>query len=67
MFIPFIDLYLRAGYIENLCQASKAHQGLDEYRMGNAEAIAKHWRLVFVAYSLSGKGVASKPKLSSRR
>jgi hypothetical protein len=30
----------------------KTHLGLDEYRMRNAEAIGKHWCLVFVAYSL---------------
>lgn len=28
------------------------HLGLDEYRMRCAEAIQKHWCLVFVAYSL---------------
>ena len=28
------------------------HLGLDEYRMRHAEAIGKHWCLVFVAYSL---------------
>jgi hypothetical protein len=26
--------------------------GLDEYRMRNAEAMGKHWGLVFVAYLL---------------
>ena len=30
----------------------KTHLGLDEYRMRHAEAIGKHWCLVFVAYSL---------------
>jgi len=32
-------------------QDGKGHLGLDEYRMRNAEAIQKHWCLVFVAYS----------------
>jgi hypothetical protein len=32
-------------------QDGKGCLGLDEYRMGNAEAIQKHWCLVFVAYS----------------
>ena len=33
-------------------QDGKGHLGLDEYRMRDAEAIQKHWCLVFVAYSL---------------
>jgi hypothetical protein len=33
-------------------QDGKAHLGVDEYRMRSAEAIKKHWCLVFVAYSL---------------
>src|SRR5205823_4112830 len=37
--------------IETFYQDSKGHLGLDEYRMRNAEAIQKHWCLVFVAYS----------------
>ena len=37
--------------IETFYQAGKGHLGLDEYRMRNAEAIQKHWCLVFVAYS----------------
>ena len=32
-------------------QDGKGLLGLDEYRMRNAEAIQKHWCLVFVAYS----------------
>jgi hypothetical protein len=38
--------------METFYQASKGHLGLDTYRMRNAEAIGKHWCLVFVAYSL---------------
>src|SRR5205085_1703622 len=32
-------------------QDGKGHLGLDAYRMRSAEAIGKHWCLVFVAYS----------------
>jgi hypothetical protein len=32
-------------------QDGKDHLGLDTYRMRTAEALAKHWCLVFVAYS----------------
>ena len=38
--------------IETFYQDGKTHLGLDEYRMRHAEAIGKHWCLVFVAYSL---------------
>ena len=38
--------------IETFYQDGKTHLGLNEYRMRNAEAIGKHWCLVFVAYSL---------------
>jgi hypothetical protein len=37
--------------IETFYQDGKGLLGLDEYRMRNAEAIRKHWCLVFVAYS----------------
>jgi hypothetical protein len=37
--------------IETFYQDGKTYLGLDEYRMRNAEAIPKHWCLVFVAYS----------------
>ena len=37
--------------IETLYQDGTTHLGLDEYRMRNAEAIGKHWCLVFVAHS----------------
>ena len=47
-----ITLYLQRGPIETFYQDGKGHLGLDEYRMRNAEAIQKHWCLVFVAYSL---------------
>lgn len=38
--------------IETFYQDGKELLGLDEYLMRNAEAIGKHWCLVFVAYSL---------------
>ena len=38
--------------IETFYQDSKGHLGLDTYRMRSAEAIGKHWCLVFVASSL---------------
>jgi len=38
--------------METFYQDGKGHLGLDTYRMRNAEAIGKHWCLVFVAYSL---------------
>jgi SRSO17 transposase len=44
--------YLQRWPIETFYQDSKEHLGLDEYRMRSAEAIQKHWCLVFVAYSL---------------
>ena len=47
-----ITLYLQRWPIETFYQDGKRHLGLDEYRMRNAEAIGKHWCLVFVAYSL---------------
>jgi hypothetical protein len=37
--------------IETFYQDGKTSLGLDEYRMRSAEAIGKHWCLVFVAYS----------------
>jgi hypothetical protein len=46
-----ITLYLQRWPIETFYQDGKGHLGLDEYRMRNAEAIKKHWCLVFVAYS----------------
>ena len=47
-----IETYLQRWPIETFYQDSKGHLGLDDYRMRNAEAIKKHWCLVFVAYSL---------------
>jgi len=47
-----LETYLRRWPIETFYQDSKGHLGLDEYRMRSAEAIKKHWCLVFVAYSL---------------
>lgn len=46
-----ITLYLQRWPIETFYQDGKGHLGLDEYRMRNAEAIQKHWCLVYVAYS----------------
>jgi SRSO17 transposase len=46
-----IALYLQRWPIETFYQDGKTHLGLDEYRMRSAEAIQKHWSLVFVAYS----------------
>ncbi len=40
--------------METFYQDGKGHLGLDTYRMRSAEAIGKHWCLVFVAYSLLG-------------
>ena len=47
-----ITLYLQRWPIETFYQDGKMHLGLDEYRMRHAEAIGKHWCLVFVAYAL---------------
>ena len=47
-----ISTYLLRWPIETFYQDGKEHLGLDEYRMRHAEAIQKHWCLVFVAYSL---------------
>jgi DDE superfamily endonuclease len=47
-----ISLYLSRWPTETFYQDSKGHLGFNEYRMRNAEAIGKHWCLVFVAYSL---------------
>ncbi|MGK7937229.1 MAG: transposase [Xenococcaceae cyanobacterium] len=47
-----LTAYLQRWPIETFYQDSKGHLGLDEYRMRSAEAIQKHWCLVFVAYSL---------------
>lgn len=46
-----IALYLQRWPIETFYQDGKTSLGLDEYRMRSAEAIQKHWCLVFVAYS----------------
>jgi hypothetical protein len=47
-----IATYVQRWPIETFYQDGKEHLGLDEYRMRDAEAIQKHWCLVFVAYSL---------------
>jgi hypothetical protein len=46
-----ITLYLQRWPIETFYQDGKTYLGLDEYRIRSAEAIGKHWCLVFVAYS----------------
>jgi len=46
-----IATYLVRWPTETFYQDGKGHLGLDTYRMRSAEAIAKHWCLVFVAYS----------------
>ena len=46
-----IATYLQRWPIETFYQDGKGHLGLDAYRMRSAEAIGKHWCLVFVAYS----------------
>jgi hypothetical protein len=47
-----IALYLQRWPTETFYQDGKGHLGFNEYRMRSAEAIGKHWCLVFVAYSL---------------
>jgi hypothetical protein len=46
-----LALSLQRWPIETFYQDSKTSLGLDAYRMRNADAIGKHWCLVFVAYS----------------
>jgi SRSO17 transposase len=47
-----VATYCQRWPIETFYQDGKGHLGLDAYRMRSAEAIYKHWCLVFVAYSL---------------
>lgn len=47
-----IATYVQRWPIETFYQDGKEQLGLDAYRMRDAEAIQKHWCLVFVAYSL---------------
>jgi hypothetical protein len=47
-----ITLSLHRWPIETFYQDSKTYLGLDEYRLRNAEAMGKHWCLVFLAYAL---------------
>jgi hypothetical protein len=47
-----ISLYAQRWPTETFYQDGKGHLGFNEYRMRSAEAIGKHWCLVFVAYSL---------------
>ena len=47
-----IGLYLQRWPTDTCDQDGQGHLGFNEYRMRGAEAIGKHWCLVFVAYSL---------------
>jgi DDE superfamily endonuclease len=47
-----ISLYSQRWPTETFYQDGKGHLGFNEYRMRSAEAIGKHWCLVFAAYSL---------------
>ena len=47
-----VSLYLQRWPTETFYQDSKGQLGFNESRMRSAEAIGKHWCLVFVAYSL---------------
>jgi DDE superfamily endonuclease len=47
-----IATYLQRWPIETFYQDSKGVLGFSEYRMRGAEAIGKHWCLVFLSYSL---------------
>lgn len=46
-----IETYLLRWPIETFYQDAKQQLGLNQYRMRKAEAIQKHWCLVFAAYS----------------
>jgi DDE superfamily endonuclease len=50
--VKIISLYLHRWPTETFYQDSKGQLGFNDYRMRSAEAIGKHWGLVFVAYSL---------------
>jgi hypothetical protein len=47
-----ISLYAQRWPTETFYQDGQGHLGCNEYRMRSAEAIGKHWCLVFVAYAL---------------
>jgi hypothetical protein len=47
-----ISLYWQRWPTETFYQDGQGHLGFNEYRMRSAEAIGKHWCLVFVASSL---------------
>ena len=49
-----MTLYLHRWPIETFYQDGKTPLGLDEYRLRHAEAMGKHWCLVFVAYAFLG-------------
>jgi SRSO17 transposase len=48
-----LQRYMQRWPIETFYKDGKGHLGLAAYRMRTAEAIKKHWCLVFVAYSLA--------------
>jgi hypothetical protein len=50
--VKIISLYLQRWPTETFYQDSQGQLGFNESRMRSAEAIGKHWCLVFVAYSL---------------
>jgi hypothetical protein len=50
--VKIIGLYLQRWPTETFYQDGKGQLGFNGYRMRSAEAIGKHWCLVFVAYSL---------------
>jgi DDE superfamily endonuclease len=47
-----ISLYSQRWPTDTVDQDGQGHLGFNEYRMRSAEAMGKHWCLVFVAYSL---------------
>jgi hypothetical protein len=47
-----LTLSVQRWPIETFSQDSQGHLGVDTYRMRNAEAMGKHWCLVFVASAL---------------
>lgn len=47
-----ISLYAQRWPTETFDQDGQGHLGFHAYRMRSAEAMGKHWCLVFVAYSL---------------
>ena len=61
-----IATYLLRWPVETFYQDGKSHLGLNEYRMRSAEAIQKHWCLVFVAYSFAHLACLPPPLTKAR-